>query len=63
MNGSIRPNCSGIGDGLKEAPKDGKVWEDLATKAALLNEASYTLMDDGRCPESACSPGFSRKMG
>jgi hypothetical protein len=51
MGGLVRPNCAGIGDGLKEAPKDDKGWDDLATKAALLNEASYVLMDDGRCPD------------
>jgi predicted aminopeptidase len=51
MAGLVRPNCVGIGDGLKEAPTDDKAWDDLATKAALLNEASYLLMDDGRCPD------------
>jgi hypothetical protein len=52
MSGLVRPNCAGIGDGLKEAPKDDESWAALATKAALLNEASYILMDDGRCPDA-----------
>ncbi len=52
MSGLVKPNCAGIGEGLKEAPKDDKAWDDLATKAALLNEASYLLMDDGRCPDA-----------
>lgn len=51
MGGLVKPNCGGIGDGLKEAPKDDAGWEALATKAALLNETSYILMDDGRCPD------------
>jgi hypothetical protein len=51
MNGLIKPNCAGLAEGLKAGPSDDKAWEDLATKAALLNEASYTLMDDGRCPD------------
>lgn len=51
MGGLVRPNCAGIGDALKEAPKDDKAWDELATKAALLNEASFILMDDGRCPD------------
>lgn len=51
MGGLVKPSCAGIGDGLKETPADDKAWEDLATKAALLNEASYILMDDGRCPD------------
>lgn len=51
MSGLVKPNCGGIGEGLKEAPANDEAWEALATKAALLNEASYTLMDDGRCPD------------
>lgn len=52
MGGLVKPNCGGVGDGLKEAPKDDAGWAALATKAALLNEASYILMDDGRCPDA-----------
>ena len=51
MAGLVKPNCAGIGEALKGAPADDKAWEDLATKAALLNEASFSLMDDGRCPD------------
>ena len=51
MGGLVKVNCGGIGEALKAAPADDKAWEDLAMKAALLNEASYTLMDDGRCPD------------
>lgn len=51
MGGLVAPNCGGIGEALKAAPADDKAWEELATKAALLNESSYTLMDDGRCPD------------
>ncbi len=51
MGGLVGPNCKGLGDGLKEAPADDKAWAALATKAALLNEASYVLMADGRCPD------------
>ena len=52
MKGMVVANCGAIGDGLKAGPADDKVWEDLAAKAALLNEASYILMDDGRCPDA-----------
>ena len=51
MGGLVKPNCGGIGEGLKEAPKDDAGWAALACRAALLNEASYILMDDGRCPD------------
>ena len=52
MGGLVRPNCAGLGEALKEKPADDKAWDALATKAALLNEASYVLMADGRCPDA-----------
>jgi len=52
MGGLVKPNCAGIAEGLKTAPTDDKGWDDLATKAALLNESSFTMMDDGRCPDA-----------
>ena len=51
MGGLVKPQCASLGEGLKENPADDKAWEALATKAALLNEASYMLMADGRCPD------------
>jgi cytochrome c556 len=52
MSGLVQPNCAALGKGAKDAPADDKAWEALATNAALLNEASYLLMDDGRCPDA-----------
>jgi hypothetical protein len=52
MSGLVKPNCAGLGDALKQPPADDKAWDELATKAALLNEAGYLLMDDGRCPDA-----------
>lgn len=51
MAGLVQPHCKGLGDALKTQPTDDKAWADLAVKAALLNESSYTMMDDGRCPD------------
>lgn len=53
MKGLVAANCGAIGEGLKAGPADAAAWDDLALKAALLNEASYILMDDGRCPDAA----------
>lgn len=52
MGGLVKPQCAGLGDALKTAPADDKAWAALATQAALLNECSYLLMDDGRCPDA-----------
>jgi hypothetical protein len=59
MGGLVQPNCKALGDGLKEAPTDDKGWAALATKAALLNEASFVLMADGRCPDGVWAEASS----
>jgi cytochrome c556 len=47
-----QPNCAGVGGGLKEkGPADDKAWDQMAAQASVLNEVSYLLMDDGRCPD------------
>jgi cytochrome c556 len=51
MSGIVQVNCAALGKGTKDAPTDDKGWAALATNAALLNEAGYLLMDDGRCPD------------
>ena len=52
MGGLVKPQCASLGAALKEKSADDKAWAALATKAALLNEASHTLMADGRCPDA-----------
>ena len=52
MRGIVRPSCAGIGGLLKDGgPKDDKTWDAIACHASCLNEMSYALMDDGRCPD------------
>ena len=52
MAGITQPHCKGLGDQLKgSGPSDDKAWETTACHAACLNELSYLLMDDGRCPD------------
>lgn len=52
MSGLVKPQCADLGEAMKTAPTDDKGWEALATRAALLNEVSYILMDDDRCPDA-----------
>ena len=52
MAGLVQTNCAAVGKSLKAGPADDKAWAVLATNAALLNEASYLVMDDGRCPDA-----------
>jgi hypothetical protein len=48
MKGLVAANCGELGKLLKETEVK---WEDVALKAALINEGGHLLMDDGRCPD------------
>lgn len=51
MKGLVAANCGAAGKAIKDKPADDAAWEALALNVALVNEASYILMDDGRCPD------------
>lgn len=51
MKGINQPHCAALAKALKDKPVDDKAWEEVTLHASLLNEMSYTLMDDGRCPD------------
>ncbi len=54
MAGITQPHCKALGEQLKgSGPADDKAWDTAACHAACLNELSYLLMDDGRCPDGA----------
>lgn len=48
MKGLVAANCGDLKKALDAAEPN---WDDVALKAALLNEAGYALLDDGRCPD------------
>jgi cytochrome c556 len=63
MKGITQPNCKGIGELLKESgPADDKAWEGVACHASCLNELSFSLMQDGRCPDAAWA-GAAKSLG
>ena len=51
MRGVQQPHCAAAGKLLKDGPKDDKEWDALACHASVLNEISYVILDDGRCPD------------
>lgn len=52
MKGIMQPNCAGLGGSLKDSgPANDEAWALAAQQAACLNEMSYLLLDDGRCPD------------
>ncbi|HAM73167.1 MAG TPA: hypothetical protein DCM86_16140 [Verrucomicrobiales bacterium] len=62
MKGTIKPHCEGIKKGLDANPADDKAWAEIALHAAILNEATYTLMDDGRCPDGVWADATTKAM-
>jgi hypothetical protein len=52
MEAIVKPHMTALKKGLVESkPESAKDWKKLALSAALLNESSYIMMADGRCPD------------
>lgn len=62
MSGVVKPNCGAIKKGLEAGPADDDAWADIAMQAAILNEASYNLMEDGRCPDGTWAGAVNKKL-
>jgi len=62
MKGVNGPSCDFLKKGLDAGPQDDKAWEELAINAALINEGSYILMDDGRCPDAVWAKAASETL-
>jgi len=63
MRGITQPNCKGIGELLKASgPADDKAWETLVCHASCLNELSFALVQDGRCPDGVWA-GAAKSLG
>jgi hypothetical protein len=50
MRGIVASHCGSAANLVKTEPANDKAWDALACHASVLNELSYVLMDDGRCP-------------
>ena len=62
MEGTVKPHCDALKKGLETTPAEEKAWKKLAVHAALLNETSYTLMDDGRCPDGVWAEASTKTL-
>ncbi len=62
MEGSIKPHATGIKKGLEAGPSTDEDWNELAMHAEILNEGSYVLMEDGRCPDSVWADAATKTM-
>ncbi len=54
----VGPNCKALANGLKKG--DADALPKLANHAALLNEASFILVQNGRCPDRTWAQAAAR---
>jgi cytochrome c556 len=62
MKQVVKPQCEALKKGLDGGPASAEAWATLAAQAAVLNEASYLLMDDGRCPDGVWAEAASKVL-
>lgn len=62
MKGLVKPSCEALKKGLEASPASDDAWQELALRAALLNESSFTLMDDDRCPDAVWSDALTKLL-
>ncbi len=54
MKGVVGVNCGALKKAIDAETVD---WDEVALRAAVLNESGYGLMDDGRCPDGEWAKG------
>ncbi len=62
MKGIVKPHCGDLKKALETAPANDEAWEEIGTHASVLNEMSYTLMEDGRCPDSVWADAATKQL-
>jgi cytochrome c556 len=63
MRGIMAPNCGGLKKSLSgDGPADDKAWALAAQQAACMNEMSYLLMSDGRCPDGVWANAATKAL-
>jgi len=51
MKNVVKPNCSDLKKEIAAGPKTDDDWASLIEHAEILNETSFILMEDERCPD------------
>ncbi len=62
MGGIVKPHTEALKKGLEATTITDDGWKSLMLSAALLNEATFTLMDDGRCPDTVWADAATKPM-
>ena len=62
MKSIVKPNCGDLKKALETPPANDEAWEAIGAHAAALNEMSYALMEDGRCPDSVWADAVTKQL-
>ena len=62
MKDVMKPHCVALKKSLETGPPNDDAWEELAMHAALITEASYLLMEDGRSPGGVWSDAVFKAL-
>ncbi len=62
MKGLMNLHCGELKKALDAGPTKDEDWQDVELRAALINEASYILMEDGRCPDGTWADAATKKL-
>jgi hypothetical protein len=57
MAGLVKPQFVALKTALEKGPIEDADWKAVAMHAALLNESSYIMMADSRCPDKPWESG------
>lgn len=62
MKNVVKPHCNDLKKEIAAGPKTDEDWESLIEHAEILNETSYILMEDKRCPDSVWADSSSKTL-
>jgi cytochrome c556 len=62
MKGIVKPHCTDLKKALDSTPATDEAWDAITTHAAILNEISYSLMEDGRCPDGVWADSTTKQL-
>lgn len=62
MKNVMKPNCGALKKEIAAGPKTDDDWASLIEHAEILNETSYILMEDKRCPDGVWANAASKTL-
>jgi len=62
MKNVMKPHCSALKKEIDAGPKTDDDWAALIEHAEIINETSYILMEDKRCPDGTWATAASKTL-